>query len=98
MSNNSDNQQEVLIRYNIADIFASKDANTILSKELEQYCQHKYKGRKSSVEAELMNEMIEITNSLTQGINPNDITLKSSIRDNLNKISHNNYKDILENL
>jgi hypothetical protein len=87
--------QEVLIRYNIPEIYACRDANTILSKELEEYCYHKHKNPKSMIESELMKEVNEITNSLSQGINPNDITLKSMIRDNLNKISHSNYKDIL---
>ncbi len=88
--------QEVLIRYNIPEIYACRDVNTVLCKELEQYCYHKYKNPKSMIETELMKEINEITTSLSQGINPNDITLKSTIRDNLNKISHNNYKDILE--
>jgi len=47
---------------------------------------------------ELIKPMDDITKSHSHGINPNDITLKSMIRENLNKLVQGNYQTILEEL
>lgn len=89
--------QGVLIKYNINEIFACQDVNSLMIKDLEQYCTHKNKSVKSAL-AELIKPMDDVTKSHNHGINPNDIILKNMIRDALNKINHNNYDNVLEDL
>lgn len=89
--------KEVLIRYNIEDIFNCRKDNNLMTNGLEEYCNNNYNYDKIYLE-ELFNVMDDITKSHLQGINPNDIALKNTIRDNLNKINNNNYVLILENL
>jgi hypothetical protein len=68
-----------------------------LPNELEEYCSHKYRKDRMILD-DLKRSMDEITQSYFQGINPNDISFKNVIRDNLNKINNNNYSVILEEL
>lgn len=89
--------QEVLIKYNIDEIFACRNVNCLMSKELEPYCSNKYKSHMNML-VELLKPMDDITKSHSRGINPNDVTLKNMIRDSLNKINHLNYDSILNDL
>src|SRR5437016_3825625 len=89
--------QGVLIKYNIDEIFACQDANCLMIRDLEQYCNNNCKSQKSML-PELIKPMDDITKSHSQGINPNDIALKNMIRDCLNKINHNNYDNVLDDL
>lgn len=89
--------QEVLIRYNIDEIFACRESNCLMTKELEEYCANKYKGIKTIL-SDLIKPMDDITKSHSHGINPNDITLKNMIRDYCNKVNHNNYDSVFEDL
>lgn len=86
---------ELLIRYNIDQIFECQEENTVLPKELEQYCYNIFKNNKSILH-ELKKSMDDITTSHSNGINPNDIALRNRIRDNLNKINSSNYDTILD--
>lgn len=90
-------KEEVLIRYNIDEIFECRESNILLPQELEKYCSHKYKTVKLILN-DLIKPMDDITKSHSHGINPNDITLKNLIRDNLNKVNNNNYENILAEL
>lgn len=89
--------QRVSIKYSIDEIFACRDENCLMPRELEEYCNNRYKSP-MLILAELVKPMDDITKSHSHGINPNDISLKNTIRDNLNKINHSNYKIILEEL
>lgn len=91
------NNQEVLIKYNIDEIFACMDDNNLLPPELMEYCSHNFKRTRIILE-DLKKPMDEITKSYFHGNNPNDISFKNIIRDNLNKINNNNYNNILEEL
>jgi hypothetical protein len=89
--------KQILIKYNIAEIFSCMEENILLPPELEEYCSHKFK-RDRTILTDLKRPMDEITRSYFQGNNPNDIALKNVIRDNLNKINNNNYATILGEL
>lgn len=88
---------KVSIKYNIDEIFACRDENCLMPRELEEYCNNRYKSQ-MIILAELVKPMDDVTKSHSHGVNPNDISLKNTIRDNLNKVSHSNYKIILEEL
>lgn len=96
-SNMEKHKQSVSIKYNIDEILACMDANAVMPKELEKYCNHNKKVHISALK-ELSKPMDDITKSHSYGINPDDITLKSSIRDNLNKINNNNFSAIMTEL
>lgn len=87
----------VSIKYTIEQLFACKDANCLMPKELEQYCNNRYKSNMLILN-ELIKPMDDITKSHSHGVNPNDITLMNMIRDNLNKVNHANYDVILKEL
>lgn len=89
--------QKVAIKYSIDEIYACRDENCLMPRELEEYCNNRYKSP-MLILAELVKPMDDITKSHSHGINPNDISLKNTIRDNLNKVNHSNYKVILEEL
>lgn len=89
--------QEILIKYDIQEIFECRQDNCLLPRELEQYCSGLFKNNKSVLN-DLIKSMDDITKSHSQGVNPNDISLRNIMRDNLNKINVNNHKEILENL
>lgn len=82
-------EQNVLIKYNIDQIFACREANCIISKELMEYCSHLEKSQ-LSILTDLIKPMDDVTKSHSHGINPNDITLKNVIRENLNKLNNKN--------
>lgn len=88
---------QVLIKYNIEEIFSCMDDNILLPRELEKYCTHKFKKNRIILD-DLKISMDEITKSYFKGIDPNDISFKNIIRENLNKINNNNYLNILEEL
>ncbi len=90
-------EHKVLIKYNIDEIFGCQEENILLIRELEEYCINNYKNHKSIL-MELMKPMDDVTKSHSHGINPNDISLKNMIRDSLNKINNNNYKNVLDDL
>jgi predicted component of type VI protein secretion system len=90
-------KQKVSIKYNVDEIFACREANTVMPKELEQFCNHIRKVHVSALK-DLSKPMDDITKSHSHGINPDDITLKSSIRENLNKINNTNFSVILTEL
>lgn len=91
------NEQNVLIRYNIDQIFACRDANSVMPKELEEYCAHTEKSQ-MSILSDLVKPMDVVTKSHSHGINPNDITLKNIIRENLNKLNNKNYDTVLNDI
>jgi len=87
----------VSITYDINKIFECQNDNCVIIKDLEKYCEHTFK-TPNIILTELMKQMDDITKSHSNGINPNDIILKSMVRDSLNKIVHSNYRSILEDL
>lgn len=89
--------KEVSIRFSMDDIFACRVANCVLPLDLEQYCTH-IRVTQTSMLTDLVKSMDDITKSHSHGINPNDITLKNMIRDNLNKVSNSNFKIIVNEL
>jgi hypothetical protein len=95
--NNMEKQQKVSIKYNISEIFACRDQNSVMPRELEKYCNSTKKNHISALK-DLSKSMDDIIKSHSYGINPDDITLKSSIRDNLNKINNSNFVDVLPEL
>jgi hypothetical protein len=90
-------QGAILIKYSIDQIFDCREANCLMIRDLEQYCSNKKKNHKTIL-TELMKPMDDITKSHSHGINPNDISLKNMIRESLNKINPNNYKNVLDDL
>jgi hypothetical protein len=90
-------QKVVSIKYSVDEIFACKDENCLMPKELEEYCVSMTKSL-MSILAELVKPMDDINKSHMHGVNPNDISLKQIIRENLNKLNQANYKVILEEL
>jgi len=87
----------VLIKYNIDQIFACREANNLMPKELVEYCDHLGKGQ-VSILIDLVKPMDEVTKSHSHGINPNDIILRNIIRENLNKLNNKNYPDVLKDI
>jgi len=87
-----------VLSYNIQEIFNCRTDNMVLPKELEPYSQDKYIRNQSQYEQQLINVMIDITKSLNTGASPNDTAIMNLIRGDLNKISQNNYQEILTRL
>jgi hypothetical protein len=90
-------EQKILIKHSIEDIFKCQENNCVMIRELSKYCDHNLKTPRTIL-MELVKSMDDITKSHNSGINPNDIAMKSMIRDSLNKIVNNNYNVILEYL
>jgi hypothetical protein len=78
-------------------ILKYKNINDVLPVELEQYClaNNSYP---MSIREEFGQDLVDITTSVLNGIDPNDILLKTNIRDLLNKISSNNYSEYINKL
>jgi hypothetical protein len=93
----TDQAQGVLIKYSIDEIFACREDNCVVPKELSKYCVNMRKSQLALL-SDLQRSMDDITRSHSQGINPNDISLKNMIRDALNKINNNNYEAVLDDL
>lgn len=89
--------QPVSIKYNIDQIFACKDANFVMPKELAEYCSHYYCYQSANL-SELIKSMDDITKSHANGTNPNDVAYLMIIRENLNKLTHRNFDDVLKNI
>lgn len=87
-----------ILTYTMAEIFGCRADNMVLPKELEQYCQDKYKRNQSQYEQQLINAMVDIAKSLNTGVNPNDMAIMNIIRGTLNKLTQNNYPEILAQL
>ncbi|VBB17886.1 hypothetical protein YASMINEVIRUS_349 [Yasminevirus sp. GU-2018] len=90
-------EQNVLIRYSIDQIMACRDANALMPRELEEYCVHTEKSQ-MSILSDLVKPMDDVTKSHSHGINPNDITLRNIIRENLNKLNNKNYDAVLTDI
>lgn len=88
---------EMFIKYKISEIFDCNEQNMVLIKELDKYCVNNDKVDYDFLN-KLRNVMEEITDSYSNGINPNDVILRNKIRNNLNKINSTNYDDILDSL
>lgn len=89
--------QPVSIKYNIDQIFACKDANFVMPKELAEYCSHYYCYQSANL-SELIKSMDDITKSHANGTNPNDVAYLMIIRENLNKLTQRNFDDVLKNI
>ena len=85
---------EVLVRYDIKEFMGYKNQNDILPVELEQYCLTN-NTNVLTIREEFETDIENIVTSILNGIDPNDILLKTTIRDILNKISFNNYEESL---
>jgi hypothetical protein len=91
------NDHKVSIRYGIDQIFACREENFLMPKELKEYCSH-FEKSQMSILAYLIKPMDDVTKSHSRGINPNDISLKNLIREYLNKIDNSNYDAVLNDL
>lgn len=89
--------EEVLVRYDIKEFMGYKDANDILPVELEKYCLTN-NNNILTIREEFKADIDNIVTSTLNGIDPNDILLKTTIRDILNKVSLNNYEESLNKL
>lgn len=95
----SDKTETVKIKYNIDEIFACMEPNSVISKDLEPFCNDLIRNNnKMTLLSELSKPMADITKLHTQGINPNDIILRNNIRENLNKLNNKNYTDVLKDI
>ena len=89
--------ENVLVRYNLDDFLNHKHINEVLPIELEQYCLTN-NSNKLVIREDFIRDMSDIVVSAFHGINPNDILLKTTIRDYMNKICQSNYDEYLEKL
>lgn len=87
-----------ILTYTMAEIFGCRVDNMVLPKELEPFCHDKYKRNQSQYEQQLINAMVDIAKSLNTGANPNDMAIMNIIRGTLNKLTQNNYPEILSQL
>lgn len=85
----------VLIKYSIDQIFACREANAVMPTELIDYCNNMDKNN-MSVLTDLVKHMDDVTKSHSHGVNPNDITLRTTIREGLNKLNNKNYDTVLK--
>lgn len=90
-------EHNILIKYNIDQIFSCQEHNKYISSELLPYCLNTDNHEKKILN-DLMKTMDDVTKSHSRGINPNDIVMKQKIRECLNKLSVKNYNDILSEL
>jgi hypothetical protein len=88
--------KEVLVRYNLDEFMKYKKINDVLPIELENICSSN--NRSLNIRNDLQNDLNNIIVSTLNGIDPNDILLKTTIRDILNKICVGNYDKSIENL
>ena len=91
------NDQNIIIRYDINQIFACRDNNYLMPKELLDYCNHNEKSQ-MSILLDLVKPMDVVTKSYSSGINPNDMTFKNVIRENLNKLNNKNYDTVINDI
>ena len=76
---------------------SAREDNKVLPDELKKFCI--YRDRYDiKINKELIDELNEIVSSISHGIDPNDITMKNIIRDNLNKINISNFNSVIETL
>lgn len=85
------------IKYTLTQILSCKESNIVMPKELQQYCSHKKKYDISLLE-DLTPIMEQISKSYNSGIDPNDVILRNSIRENLNKLNSKNYDKVLQDI
>jgi hypothetical protein len=87
----------VLVRHDMKKIMEYKTINDVLPFELERYCLSN-NAQPLEIRSEFQQDLVNITTSVLNGIDPNDILLKTNIRDLLNKISSNNYNEYIDKL
>ena len=90
-------ESNVNISYDLDELLKYKDINNVLPEELQEYCLT-INDSPLNIRPELIFEMKNITDSILNGLDPNDIVLKSSIREFLNKISKGNFDEYLSKL
>jgi len=93
-------ESKVNISYKLDDFVNYKDINDVLPEELKKYCLS-INDITLNIRSELLFEMKNINKSILSGSDPNDIILKTEIREILNKISKTNFDEYivkLENL
>ena len=90
-------ESKVNISYNLDEFMNYKEINNVLPEELKKYCLS-INNSPLNIRSELFFEMKNINKSILSGSDPNDIILKTEIRDNLNKISKTNFDEYIEKL
>lgn len=88
---------ETNIKYTLTQILSCKETNVVMPKELQQYCSHK-KRYDITLLDDLTPIMEQICKSYNSGIDPNDVILRNSIRENLNKLNNKNYDKVLQDI
>merc|ERR1712216_142276 len=89
--------EQVLVHYGLKDIINFKSVNNVLPQELEKWCLSKNNNH-TDIKPVFEKSMSDIINSLSKGINPNDLMLKNNIRSILNKMCKDNFKKLLKEL
>ena len=83
-----------IAKYGIDNIFAKREQNNLMPQELLDYCSHTNIGEFTLL-TDMIKVMDEVTRSHSQGVNPNDVTLRNAITECLNKLTNKNYDTIL---
>jgi uncharacterized membrane protein len=94
---NINSAKMIRIKYKISDIMMCREVNQVIPAELIEYMSNDYKCSMDALN-ELEKIMDETTRYHSSGIDPNDMQIKSKIRENLNKVNVNNYSMILDEL
>ena len=86
-----------ITKYTIEQILSCKEPNAVMPEELQQYCTNMKKYKMELLD-ELSPIMEQIMKSYNNGIDPNDVLIRNSIRENLNKLNSKNYDKILQEI
>lgn len=87
---------KINISYSLEDFIKYKDRNMMLPPNLKPICNDM--GGILILRDVVLKEIKLVIDNFNSGKNPNDITFKNSIIENLNKLNQKNYNQILESL
>lgn len=88
---------DTLIRYNFNDFYKYKEINNLMPPELQKHCLNN-NNINIKIRDEFLEEMTLIIDAMMKGMNPNNMMIKNTIREYLNKLSKSNYDTILMQL
>lgn len=88
---------DTLLRYYYDDFNKFKNVNDMMPEELQKHCINN-NNINVKIRDEFSHEIIEIIDAMMKGVNPNNIIIKNTIREYLNKLTKDNYKVIIEQL
>lgn len=88
---------DTLIRYNFEEFSKFKEINDVMPQELQKHCIIN-NNCNIKIRDEFKEELIVVIDAMMKGMNPNNIMVKNTIREHLNKLTKENYSIILEQL